>query len=470
MAEAKRKLLIVEDDQGLQRQLVWTFDEYEVFSAGDRNVALEKVRSEAPPVVMLDLGLPPDPDGASEGLAILQHIRELNPQCKVIVVTGNTDREHALKAIDLGAYDFYQKPINADTIRLLVARAFNLYALESENRRLHRFEQRTPLPGMVTAYPPLLSICALVEKLAGAGVTVLILGESGTGKEVIARAIHDLGPRADKRFVAINCAAIPETLLESELFGHEKGSFTGAHKQVLGKIELAHQGTLFLDEIGDMPLPLQVKILRFLEERTIERIGGRVEIPVDTRVICATHRVPEELIKAEQFREDLYYRVSEIVIKLPPLRERGGDALLLAKHFLHQADSGGVRSMQFTPDAIVAIERYGWPGNVRELTNRVKRGIIMAGGRNISAEDLDLPVKDLGPSPNAPLATLSLREARDRAERDAIHIALNEASGNVTQAARLLDISRPTLYELMRYHKIRTDEIRADARGVSAPS
>jgi two-component system, NtrC family, response regulator len=450
MAQTKQKLLIVEDDQGLQRQLVWTFDDYEVISAGDQETALALVKSAEPPVITLDLGLPPDPDGASEGLATLERIRQINPHAKVIVVTGSGERDHALKAVDLGAYDFYQKPIDGDTIRLIVSRAANLHALETENRRLARLERRSPLTGVVTASAPMLSVCSMVERVAPTTVGVLLLGESGTGKEVIARALHEMGTRADKRFVAINCAAIPENLLESELFGHEKGSFTGAHRQVVGKIELADQGTFFLDEVGDMPLPLQSKLLRFLQERKFERIGGRVEITVDVRIICATHQRLEDLIKAHRFREDLYYRLSELVITIPPLRQRKGDPVLLARHFLNIMGEQNKRQLRnFSADAIAAIEGYGWPGNVRELENRMKRAVIMAEGPLVTAVDLDLPTE-------AQALPVTLKEARERAERDAVQGALAESDGNVTQAAKLLDVSRPTLYDLMRYYSIRS--------------
>jgi two-component system, NtrC family, response regulator len=449
MAQAKQKLLIIEDDQGLQRQLVWTFDDYEVLSAPDREAALAIVKSAEPPVVTLDLGLPPDPDGASEGLATLERIKQMTPHAKVIVVTGSGEREHALKAIDLGAYDFYQKPIDADTIRLIVSRASNLFALEAENRRLQKLERRSPLAGVVTAAPSMLSVCSMVERVAPTTVGVLLLGESGTGKEVIARALHDMSPRADKRFVAINCAAIPENLLESELFGHEKGAFTGAHKQVVGKIELADQGTFFLDEVGDMPMPLQSKLLRFLQERKFERVGGRVEITVDVRIICATHQRLEDLIKAHAFREDLYYRLSELVITIPPLRERKGDPILLARHFLNAMSEQNNRQLRgFSGDALAGIEAYGWPGNVRELENRVKRAVIMAEGPQISAADLDLPTESQA-------VPTTLKEARERAEREAVQDALAKSDGNVTQAAKLLDVSRPTLYDLMRSYGIK---------------
>ena len=450
MAERKPKLLIVEDDAGLQRQLRWTFEGYEVLSAGEQGSAVAQAKSAQPPVVTLDLGLPPDPDGATEGLATLERVKQVSPHSKIIVVTGNEDRAHALKAISLGAYDFYQKPIDPDTIRLIVDRAHALYTLESENRRFRKLERRSPLRGLVTASPSMLNVCNVVEKVAPTTVSVLLLGESGTGKEVIARALHEMGPRADRRFVAINCAAIPENLLESELFGHEKGSFTGAHRQVVGKIELADQGTFFLDEVGDMPMPLQAKLLRFLQERKFERIGGREEIAVDVRIICATHQQPEELIAAHRFREDLYYRLSELVIKIPPLRDRPGDPVLLARHFLDvMSQQSGKNISGFSPEAMAAIAEYRWPGNVRELENRIKRAMIMAEGNQIKASDLDLPFA------GEPAGPLTLKEAREKAELAAVQDALLRADNNMTRAAKLLDISRPTLYDLLRHYDIR---------------
>src|SRR5579883_922772 len=454
MDTTKPTLLIVEDDVGLQKQLAWTFDEYEVLFARDQQSAMQLVNSREPPVITLDLGLPPNPDGASEGLATLERIKIVAPYSKVIVVTGNGDREHALKAIDLGAYDFYQKPIDADTVRLIVGRAFQLHALEAENRMLRKLDRKSRLQSVVTASPPMLHVCTMTERVAPTSATVLLLGESGTGKELIARALHELSARESKRFVAINCAAIPENLLESELFGHEKGAFTGAHKQVVGKVELAHGGTLFLDEIGDMPMPLQAKLLRFLQQRTFERVGGREEISVDVRIVCATHRKPDELIKANQFREDLYYRLSEIVINIPPLREREGDAVLLAHHFLNVMNQqSGRAARKLGADAASAVSSYHWPGNVRELENRVKRAVIMAEGTHITAADLDLVrPATAGAEPIA----MTLREVRERAERDAVQRALVQSDGNVTQAAKMLDISRPTLYDLLRHHNIRT--------------
>ncbi|MEX2647808.1 MAG: PEP-CTERM-box response regulator transcription factor [Alphaproteobacteria bacterium] len=447
MSADKPKLLIVEDDPGLQRQLRWSFDAFDVHIAGDRREALAEFQDWDPPVVTLDLGLPPDPDGASEGLATLHAILSESPQAKVIVVTGNEDRQNALKAVAMGAYDFYQKPINADVLGLIIGRAYHLYSLEAENRSLQRLDSSTPLDGFITGSPEVIRICKTIEKVAPADVSVLLLGESGTGKEVLARALHALSHRAKYRFLAINCAAIPENLLESELFGYERGAFTGAVKQTKGKIEESDGGTLFLDEIGDVPLTLQVKLLRFLQERVVERVGGRQEIPVDIRLVCATHQNLEELIAEGRFREDLYYRVSELVIRIPPLRERDGDAALLAHSFLARyARTLGKGIKGFTPDALASIASYPWPGNVRELENKIKRAIIMAETPRITAANLDLP-SDAGLAP-----PISLKRARRDAEIREVNRALAQCNGNVSAAAKLLGISRPTLYDLMRQH------------------
>jgi len=451
MDKTKRKLLVVEDDLDLQRQLSWAFADYDISFADNREAALSLVASLKPPVVTVDLGLPPDPDGSSEGLGTLEGIMSMAPATKVIVVTGNEDRANALKAVQLGAYDFYQKPIDADVLSLIVSRAYNLYELEAENRRLAQSNQNWPLRGIVTSSLPMLNICRAIEKVAPTNASVFLLGESGTGKELCARALHEMGPRSAKRFVAINCAAIPENLLESELFGHEKGAFTGAIKQVIGKIQLADKGTLFLDEIGDMSMALQAKLLRFLQERKFERIGGREEISVDVRVVCATHHKPEELIAAGRFREDLYYRLSEIVITIPPLRQRSGDAVLLAHHFLNVMGKQNANAPRgFTSEALGSIASYQWPGNVRELENRMKRAVIMAGGPLITPVDLDLAASTANPTP------LSLREIREQAEREAIQRALAQSDGNISQAAKLLGISRPTLYGLMNEFGMRT--------------
>lgn len=452
MTEKQRKLLIVDDDTGIQRQLRWSFDDYDVSVAGNREEAVAQFRSEAPSVVTVDLGLPPDPDGASEGFATVEEILKLSPESKLIVVTGNEDHENALKAVALGAYDFYRKPIDSDELGHIIQRAYQLYDLEQENRRLAERGGGAALTGVICADPEMLKICRLVEKVAPTNVTAMLLGESGTGKEVFARAVHELSPRTDKPFAAINCAAIPENLLESELFGHEKGSFTGAVRQQKGKVELADSGTLFLDEVGDMPAAIQAKLLRFLQERTFERIGGRQSIAVDVRVICATNQKLEEMIAAGSFREDLYYRLSEMVINIPPLRDRIGDAEMLAQSFLQKfAEEQGKSIRGYTPEALASISAYEWPGNVRELENRVKRALIMAEGNRISPEDLDLQDVD------GSAEILNLAKAREDAEKREIPRALSRADGNITQAAKLLGISRPTLYDLMRQHGFTVD-------------
>jgi two-component system NtrC family response regulator len=447
VAESKDKLLIVEDDPGLQSQLKWSFEDFDVAVAENREGALAHLRRLEPAVVTLDLGLPPDPGGVSEGFSLLEEILALVPDTKVIVVTGHNDRTNAMRAIAMGAYDFYEKPIDPEILGISIKRAGRLYQIEQENRRLQSVHGELALEGLIAASPEMLKVCRTVEKLAPTDVSTLILGESGTGKEVLVKALHNLSDRRDKRLVAINCAAIPEALLESELFGYEKGAFTGAAKTTQGKIEVANGGILFLDEVGDLPQPLQAKLLRFLQERVIERIGGRSEIPVDVRVICATHRDLPELINAGEFREDLYYRINEATIKVPPLRERQGDSLLLARAFLEKFAVQLKRPIKgFTPQAIEAIEAYDWPGNVRELENRVKRAVIMADGTQISLEDLELSgrAEDHAPEP------FNLREVRERAESEAIVRALARADGNVSKAAELLGVTRPTLYNLMK--------------------
>ena len=444
MSDAKQKILLVEDDPGLQKQLKWSLADYELVMAADRDSAVVQLRRHEPAVVLLDLGLPPDADGASEGLAALQQILSLAPATKVIVVTGNLDRSNAVKAIRIGAYDFFQKPFDPDVLALMIARALHVHALEAENRRLAARQRGSALQGLITSSEPMLKICRTIEKVAPANATVLLLGESGTGKEVLARGVHELSPRAGKRFVAINCAAIPDTLLESELFGYEKGAFTGAAKQTIGRIEYANEGTLFLDEIGDLPMPLQAKLLRFLQERVIERLGGRGEIPVDVRVVCATHRDLAGMIREGSFREDLYYRLSEITVKIPPLRERPGDAVLLAQAFLERyAREQGRNIRGFTADALGALETHAWPGNVREMENIVKRATIMADGTQITAADLGLDAAQAEPQP------FNLRQARENAERLAVGRALAHSDGSIAQAAELLGITRPTLYDLM---------------------
>lgn len=454
MTDSKRTLLVVEDDPGLQSQLRWCFEDYEVLVAEDRAAALAQLRRHEPPVVLQDLGLPPDSEGVSEGLATLEQTMSLAPDTKVIVVTGHGDQENALRAVSLGAYDFYQKPVETETLQLIVDRAYQMHSLEQENRRLLKQESKSPLDGIVAASPKMLAVCRMIEKVAPTNATTLLLGESGTGKELLARALHSLSDRVDKPFVAINCAAIPDNLLESELFGHEKGAFTGAHKQTPGRVETANGGTLFLDEIGDMPLALQAKLLRFLQERVVERVGGREEISVDVRVVCATHQDLPIAISDGRFREDLYYRISEISITIPPLRERTGGRLILARTLLEKFSAKQNRVFKgFSTDAQNAIQTYEWPGNVREMENRIKGAIIMADGKQITAADLSLEAVEGRPP------SLNLREVRAAAESEAIRRALVHSSGNISQASKLLGITRPTLYDLMEKYAINTESV-----------
>ena len=450
MSEKRRPLLIVEDDLALQKQMRWAFEGYEVLLANDRESALAQLRRHEPAVITIDLGLPPQPDDPSEGFLLLQEILSLAPDCKVVVITGQHDRANAVKCVALGAYDFCEKPFQAEILTLIIERAFRLYELQEENKRLQSAQQHS-VTGILTRDPEMQKVCRTVEKVANTNATVLLLGESGTGKELLARALHELSPRRSQKFVAINCAAIPENLLESELFGYEKGAFTGATKQTSGKIETAHKGTLFLDEIGDLPISLQAKLLRFLQERVIERIGGREEIRVDVRIVCATHQDLKDFITAGKFREDLYYRLAEIVLSIPPLRDRKGDANLLAHAFLRQfAEDHRRGSLTLLPDAVDAIEAYAWPGNVRELENCTKRAVIMA-------ETSALRAQDFGLQPATPEPELfNLRRVRDDAERDAVVRVLGRVNGNISRAAELLGISRPTLYDLVEKYGLRT--------------
>jgi two-component system, NtrC family, response regulator len=450
VSQDKKILLIIEDDPGLQKQLRWNFDAYEVIVAGDRESALAHVRRYEPAVVTMDLGLPPDPDGASEGLATLEQILAIAPDTKLIVLTGNQDHANAVKAVGMGAYDFHQKPCDPEVLALVAERAFRLHELQQENRRLRENQAESPLSGIISRDPGMLKVCRNIEKVAPSDVTVTLLGDSGTGKEVLAKALHQLSPRREMRFIAINCAAIPENLLESELFGYEKGAYTGAAKQTIGKIELANGGTFFLDEVGDLPMALQAKLLRFLQERVIERIGGREEIPVNVRIICATHQNLKNLIEAGRFREDLFYRLTEIVVTIPPLRERVGDAALLAHHFKNKFSSKeGRPSMSFSADALSAIENHPWPGNVREMENCIKRAVIMADGPIISSEDLGLSTLLVDEEP------INLRQVREEAEHKAVLKALARMDGNIAKAAELLGVSRPTFYDLLSRYGIK---------------
>ncbi|MFC6621593.1 PEP-CTERM-box response regulator transcription factor [Novosphingobium panipatense] len=452
MTDPLPKLLVVEDDAGLQAQLKWAYEDFEVFVAGDRLSAIALLRSEMPDVVTLDLGLPPDPDGTTEGFAILDEIMALKPDTKVIVASGHGARESALQAIARGAYDFYQKPIEIETLGHIVRRALQLHRLEEENRRLASrvVKDERVLGGIITAAPEMVKVARTIERVANTNVSVMLLGASGTGKELLARGLHEASARSKRGFVAINCAAIPENLLESELFGHEKGAFTGAVKTTPGKIEQAAGGTLFLDEVGDIPLHLQVKLLRFLQERVIERVGSRESIPVDTRVVCATHQNLDAMIAEGRFREDLYYRLAEIVVRIPSLAERPGDAILLAKAFLTRyAKEMNTRVRGLSADALAAIDAWHWPGNVRELENRVKRAVIMADEKLVSTADLDLN------HPGEEAATaLNLKMAREQADRRVIRHALARSEGNISNTAKLLGISRPTLYDLLKQYDL----------------
>jgi two-component system NtrC family response regulator len=444
-----KSLLIVDDDTGLLRQLRWAFSDHRVHPAGSRQEAIDVARKESIAVAIDDLGLPPDPDGASEGLATLSEILAIAPATKVIIATGNETREHALRAIALGAYDFYQKPIDIDVLQLIVSRAEQMFELEAENRRLADSVAAGPVDGIIASSPAMLRVLRNIEKIAPTDVAVLLTGESGTGKELLAQAIHKMSGRARAPFVPINCAAIPETLLESELFGHEKGAFTGAVRQNIGRIESAHHGTLFLDEIGDVPMPMQVKLLRFLQDQIVERVGGRKPVQVNVRIVCATNQDLDRMMSEGRFREDLFYRLNEVMVRVPPLRERLGDAVVLASFFLRRFAAEYARPVRgFASAALAAIKDHPWPGNVRELENRVKRAVVMADGALLSAADLGLA------APGQELQSLGIRAARARAEREVLQLALAQAGANLSKAAKLLGISRPTLYDLMQQHRI----------------
>ena len=445
-SEKMRSLLIVEDDLALQKQIKWSLDQFDAVTADDRESALVQLRRHNPAVVTMDLGLPPDADSVSEGFKLLEQILATAPDTKVIVLTGQNDQANALRAVALGAYDFFAKPFEPELLNLTIDRAFRLYELQRENKRLQSMQPPDALAGLMTRDPDMLKVCRTIEKVATSNATVMLLGESGTGKEVLARGLHQSSPRRAGKFVAINCAAIPENLLESELFGYEKGAFTGAAKTTLGKIEMASGGTLMLDEIGDLPFPLQAKLLRFLQERTIERVGGRQEIPVDVRIVCATHQDLKALSKESRFREDLYYRLAEIVINIPPLRSRVGDAALLAHAFVRRFSQEQNRgSLSLNEEAIRAVETHGWPGNIRELENCIKRAVIMVDGNQITAQDVGLTVPEQPEDDNS----FDLRSIREKAERNAIISAMGRVNGNVVKAAEMLGVSRPTLYDLM---------------------
>jgi two-component system NtrC family response regulator len=441
-------LLIVEDDLALQKQIKWSVDQFESVTAADRESALLQFRRHQPQVVTMDLGLPPDPDATSEGFKLLAQMLDIDPTVKVIVLTGQNEQANALRAVALGAYDFLAKPFDPDVLRLTIERAYRLAELQAENRRLQALHQPDALGGLITRDPEMQRIARLIDRVSSSNATVMLLGESGTGKEVLSQALHAASKRTG-RFVAINCAAIPENLLESELFGYEKGAFTGAAKQTPGKIETAHNGTLMLDEIGDLPHSLQAKLLRFLEMRTIERLGGRQEIPVDVRVVCATHQDLKKLSAEGRFREDLYYRLAEIVVNIPPLRQRIGDTVMLAHAFVKRFAAEQRRpGLALSEEAVRAIEQHSWPGNVRELLNAMKRATIMCDGDRLSCDDIGLP----SPSelPESERTDLDLRTVREAAERQAILAALARANDNIVKASEILGVSRPTLYDLMK--------------------
>ncbi|MBU2924954.1 PEP-CTERM-box response regulator transcription factor [Colwellia sp. 4_MG-2023] len=443
------KVLIVDDDKGIQKQLKWSLSDYSPILAGDRESAIAAVRRHEPKVVTLDLGLPPDETNASEGLKALEEILAIAPHTKVIVITGNEDRVNALEAIAAGAYDFYQKPIDAEVINVIISRAFTLANIESENRSMRAVTDSNI--GIIGNSEAIDRLCTMVKRIAPTNITALLLGESGTGKEVTAKAVHLASDRADKPFIAINCASIPETLLESELFGFEKGAFTGAHKTTKGKIECAEGGTLFLDEIGDMPFNLQAKLLRFLQEKIIERLGGREEIPVNVRVVCATNQNLEEMVANKEFREDLFYRVSEITLNIPPLRDRDEDVLILAKYFLQLYATEYKRNAKsFSEDAIGAINTHKWPGNIRELQNKVKSAVVMSTGVQVTAFDLGF----FDHSDTNYELSLNLRTVREQAESLAIQKAYALSEGNMSKTSELLGVTRPTLYSLIEKYEL----------------
>lgn len=445
----KPKLLIVEDDPTLRKQLQWALMDYPLCFAEDQPSALAAFKKELPQVVILDLGLPPEPNAATVGLEILRAILTLKPTTKVIVSSGNEERANAIEAIRSGAYDFYPKPVDQDVLRVIIDRAWNSFQLEEELLHLRDgIRPECSFFGVVSSSPDMQKVCTLAERVANSSVSVVITGETGTGKDMMARAIHAASPRASGPFVAINCAAIPHNLLESELFGHEKGAFTGAHAQVIGKVEQANKGTLFLDEIGDMPILLQSKLLRFLQDRMVERIGGRKTIPVDVRVLAATNQDLATMMKEGTFREDLYFRLNEVSINIPPLRMRPGDAVLIASHLLKKAQLTMDKTVKgFTREALECIEAYPWPGNVRELENRIRRAVVMADQGYITVADLDL--EKVEPH-SADGAVQTLREVREDAERRLLSRTLALTGNNIQEASRLMGVSRPTLYALMK--------------------
>ena len=444
-------LLLVDDSEEIREQMKWGLKPlYTIFEADNREKAVEILRREKMALVTLDLGLPPDADGASEGLSALEQLIEVNPLVKVIVITGNQDRANALKAVQLSAYDFMDKPVDLEVLKTVLQRAYYLQELEKDNQKLLEREGKRVLPDMIGTSPVMAKVFDTIRRVAGSDISVLIVGESGTGKELVAKAIHKQSHRENGPFIAINCGAIPETLLESELFGHEKGAFTGAHMQRPGRIESAEGGTLFLDEIGEISPALQVKLLRVLQERTIERVGGRVEIPVDTRVLAATNSDLQLAMKKGSFREDLYYRLNTVTIPVPPLRARGADIAMLAKILLQRfGDEAKKKIAGFSREALLSLEQYHWPGNVRELENKIRRAVTLTDNPRIVPGDLDLD------EPKDVQAGATLKEARDGVEKRVIEQTLAKTGGNITKAALILEVSRPTLHDLISRHDIK---------------
>jgi len=449
------KLLIVDDNPDIRQQLKWGLvEEYTVLLAGDVNEGIGLFKKNQPNVVILDLGLPPHENSSVEGFRGLAELLTLDPYVKVIMLTGNSERENALKAMQMGAYDFLPKPPILSELKVIIARAFHLANLEEQNRSLQRaIEQKSRATGgMLGQCPEMLSIFSTIKKVAPSDVPIFITGENGTGKELVAQAIHEASMRKTGPFIPINCGAIPENLIESELFGHEKGSFTGAHSTVMGKVQYANKGTLFLDEIGELPFNLQVKLLRFLQEGVIQRVGGRIDIPIDTRTVCATNVDINRAIKEAHFREDLYYRISVISINLPPLRERGDDILLLANYFLRMFnEEHHKKARRFSSAALNFLKNYEWPGNVRELRNKVQRATIMSDATALEPADLGCEI-EVPPLSEDIQPAISLREARDRVEQEIISNALSRQDSTMVKAAKELGVSRPTLYDLMKKH------------------
>ncbi|MBI5485475.1 MAG: PEP-CTERM-box response regulator transcription factor [Deltaproteobacteria bacterium] len=455
------QLLIVDDNEDIRTQLKWGFmNDYDVLQAADAALALQLFDKHHPRVVMLDLGLPPDADGVEEGINCLVQMLQRNPHSKIIVITGNGERQNALRSIQLGAYDYIQKPIDIDSLRIILTRTFRLSALEEENRNLLSsiaFDRRD-MSGIIGQSPRMLEVFATIRKVASCDAPVFITGESGTGKELVARAIHDLSLRSSEQFVPINCGAIPENLLESELFGYEKGAFTGAHARVKGKVEYANKGTLFLDELGELPVGLQVKLLRFLQEKVIQRVGGRENVAADTRIVSATHRDIACALKDGLIREDLYYRIAVISIKLPPLRERGDDITLLANYFLNRFNTQLSKNIRgFSQEALRMLESYEWPGNIRELENRIMRAVIMSDSPVLHLDSLGFSGATKVERQPLLQTAISLKDARDQVEREMISAGLKEAKGNMAKAADLLGVSRPTLYDLVKKHGLSQD-------------